>query len=204
MVNTFIPELAPSRTYSEGITPPTSVTAESVPSSAPEIFYRPDDLPLPPGMIAIEEIVEDLPSRTPLHFGTGIRLYPSTTEVSHPLTQVLVESLGSILDILDMSEQPSTSRTVSSNTAAAEPPTTTPTMFAGIPFVPTSSQPLDGVHPGIVSIVWSVPVCSFGILYGILYVESHQIDPSQEYQFGKSSIQRPIFPLNAGLPPYGG
>ena len=57
-----------------------------------------------------------------------------------------------------MFEQPSTSRTVSSDTAAVEPPTTTLTMFAGIQSVPTSSQPLDGVHLGTISIAWSVPI----------------------------------------------
>ena len=89
-VNTSIAEPTPSRVDSEGVTPPTSVTVESIPSSAPEIFYGPDGLPLPPGLIAIEEIVEDLPSSTPLHFGTGIHLYPSTTEDSHPSSQVPV------------------------------------------------------------------------------------------------------------------
>ena len=171
-VNTSIPEPAPSRADSEGVSPPTSVVVESTPSSAPEIFYGPDGLPLPPRLIAIEEIVEDLPSSTPLHFGTGIHLYPSTIEVSHPSSQVLVEFLGNLLDRLDMSEQPSTSRTMSSDTAAAEPPAATPTMFAGVPSVPTSSQPLDGVHPRTVSIVWFAPVCSSGIISGISYVES--------------------------------
>ena len=103
-----------------------------------------------------------------------------------------------------MSEQPSTSRTVSSDTTTTELPAITPTMFAGIPSVPTSSQPLDGVHSGIVSTVWSVPVCSSGIISGISYVESQQIDPPQQYQFGKSSLQGPIFPLNTRLLPYGG
>ena len=103
-----------------------------------------------------------------------------------------------------MSEQPLTYRAISSNTVAAEPPATTPTMFASIPSVPTSSQPLDEVHPGTVSTVWSVPLCSSGIISGISYVDSQQIDPSQQYQFGQSSLQRPIFPLNTGLPPYGG
>lgn len=72
---------------SEGVTPLVFFTAKSIPSSTPEIFYGPDGLPLPPGLIVIEEIVEDLPSSTPLHFGTGIHLYPSTLEVSsfnHP------------------------------------------------------------------------------------------------------------------------
>ena len=77
-VNTSIPEPAPSRIDSEGVTPPTFVAAEFVPSSAPEIFYGADGLPLPPGLIAIEEIVEDPPSSTPSQFGVGITLYPSS------------------------------------------------------------------------------------------------------------------------------
>jgi len=77
-VNTSIPEPAPSRADLEGDTPPTSVAAKFIPSSAPKIVYGPDSLPLPPGLIAIEEITEDLPSSTPLHFGIGIHLYPST------------------------------------------------------------------------------------------------------------------------------
>jgi len=204
MVNTTIPEPTPSRIDSEGVNPPTSIAVECVSSSAQEIFYGPDGLPLPHGLIAIEEIVEDLPSSTPFHFGTGIHLYPSNSEVSHPSLQVPVESLGSLLDRLNMFEQPSTSRTMSSDTAAAEPPATTPTMLAGIPFVPTSSQPLDEVHPGTVLTVWFIPVCSSRIISGISYVESHQIDSSQQYQFGQPSLQRPIFALNTGLLPYGG
>ena len=93
---------------------------------------------------------------------------------------------------------------MSFDTAATELPTATPTMFAGIPSVPTSSQPLDGVHPGTVSTAWSIPICSSGILSGISHVETQQIDPSHQYQFGQSSLQRPIYPLNTRLPPYGG
>ena len=78
MVNTSILEPAPSRVDSKGVTPPASVAAESIPSPTPEIFYEPDGLPLPPGLITIEEITEDLPSSTPSHFGTEIHLYPST------------------------------------------------------------------------------------------------------------------------------
>ena len=65
MVNTYIPETTPSRADSEGVTPPTIVATEIVPSLAQKIFYGPEDLPLPPRLIAIEEIVEDLPSSTP-------------------------------------------------------------------------------------------------------------------------------------------
>ena len=138
-VNASILEPAPSRTDSEGVTPPAYITSESIHSSTPELFYKPDGLPLPLGFVAIEEIVEDLPSSTPLHFGTGIHLYHSTTKVSHPSLQVPVELLGSLLDRLNMFEQPLTSRIVSSNTAVVEPPAATPTMFAGIPSIPTSS-----------------------------------------------------------------
>ena len=172
IVNTSILEPAPYSIDSEGVTPPASVTAESITSLALEIFYEPNGLPLPLGLIAIEEIMEDLPSSTPSHFGIGIHLYPSTSEVNTPSSQVPVELLGSLLDRLDMSGQPSTSRTVSSDTAVAKPPATTPVMFAGIPYVPTSSQPLEGVHPGIVLTVWSVPTCSSRIISGISYVES--------------------------------
>jgi len=87
MVNTSIPKPAPSRADSEGVNPPVSVATETIPSSASKIFYEPDGLPLPLGLIAIQDIVEDLPSSTPLHFGIGIHLYPSTIEVSsfnHP------------------------------------------------------------------------------------------------------------------------
>lgn len=173
MVNTSIPEPASSRVDSEGVTPLVSVTEEAIPSSAPKIFYEPGSLPLPPGLITIEEIVENLPSSTPLHFGTGIHVYPSTAEISsfnHPPSQVPVKSLGNLLDRLNMSEQPSTSRIISFDTVVAEPPTATPTMFAGIPSIPTSSQPLDGVHQGTISTAWSVPICSSRILSGISYV----------------------------------
>ena len=172
MVNASIPEPAPSKTNSEGVNPPTSIAAKCAPSSAPEIFYGPDDLSLPPGLIAIEEIVEDIPTSTPLHFGTRIHLYPSNSQHSQPSSQVPVESLGSLLDRLNMSEQPSKSRIVSSDIAVAEPPATTPKMFTGIPSIPTSSQPVDGVHLGTVSTVCSVSVCSSRIISGISYIES--------------------------------
>lgn len=203
-VNASIPESAPSTVDSEGVTPPATVATKSIPSLAPEIFYGPNGLPLPPRLIAIEEIVEDPPSSTPLHFGVGITLYPSSSEVSLPSSRVPIESLGNILDKLDMSEQPSTSKTVSSDAAAAEPPGATPTMFAGVPSVLTSSQPLDGVHLRTVSTIWSILVCSSEIIFGISYVESQQIDPSQQYQFGYFDPQGPIIPLSTGLPPYGG
>ena len=77
-VNTRITEPAPSTTDSEGVIPQTSVTADSIPSSALEIFYGPDGLPLPPGLISIEDIVKDPPSSTPSRFGVGITLYPSS------------------------------------------------------------------------------------------------------------------------------
>jgi hypothetical protein len=65
-------------------------------------------------------------------------------------------------------------------------------MFAGIPSVPTSSQQLTRRSPpGAISTVWSVPVCSSGIISGNSYVESQQIDPFGG-QFGQSSPQRPI------------
>ena len=68
-VNTCVTELVPFTTGSESLAPQTSVAADSIPSSAPEIFYGPDGLSLPPGLIAIEEIVEDPPSNTPSQFG---------------------------------------------------------------------------------------------------------------------------------------
>lgn len=139
MVNTSIPEPTPSRTDSEGFNPPKSIAAKCAPSSAPEIFYGPDGLPLPPGIIAIEDILEDIPTSTPLHFGTGIHLYPSNSEDSQPSSQVPVESIGSLLDRLNMSEQPSTSRTVSSDTIVVELPAATPIMFVGVPSIATSS-----------------------------------------------------------------
>ena len=122
--------------------------------------------------------MEDPPSSTPSQFGVGITLYPSSSEISLLLAEAPVESLGNLLDRLEMSEQPSTSRTVSSYTTTAEIPAVTPTMFAGIPPVPTSSQSLEGAHSGAISTVWSVPVCSSRIVSGNSYVESQQIDPS--------------------------
>jgi len=202
-VNTSIPEPAPSAADSEGVIPQTSVVTESIPSSAPKIFYEPDGLPLPPGLIAIEEIVEDPPSSTPSHFGVGITLYPSSSEISLPLSEVPVESLGNLLDRLDMSEQPSTSRTMSSDTEAIELSAITPTMFTSVPSVTNSSQSLEGIHPGVASTVWFVPICSSAIISGISYVESQQIDASQ-CQFGQSNSQRQIIPLSTELPPYGG
>ena len=170
----------------ERLAPQITVAVDSTPSSAPEIFYGPDGLPLPPSLIVIEEIVEDPQASTPTHFGVGVTLFPSISEVSLPPVEVPVESLGNLLDRLKISEQPSTSRTVSNDTATAELPAVTPTMLAGIPSVPTSSQPLEGVHPGTILTVWSVPVCSSGIISGNSHVESRQIDPFGG-QFGPSS-----------------
>lgn len=115
--------------YSEAVTPPVSIIVEAIPSLAPEIFYGPDNLPFPPGLISIEDIVEDPLSSTPFHFGTGIHLYPSTPEFApfNPASsQVPVESLEELLDKIIMSEQPSTSRNVSSDAAAAESPAAIP------------------------------------------------------------------------------
>ena len=85
-----------------------------------------------------------------------------------------------------MSEQPSTSRTVSSDTVTAELPAVTPTMFDGVPSVPTSSQSLEEAPQGALSTVWSVPVCLPGIAPGNSYVGSQQIDLSRS-QFGQSA-----------------
>jgi len=191
-IETFIPETTPSRVdpkaevhlpehmevefqNSKGITPLISITIEAIPSSAPEIFYRPDGLPLLARLIAIEEMVEDPSSSTPLHFGVVIHLHPSTPKVgsfNHPSSQVPVKLLGNLLDSLNMFEQPSTSRTVSTNTAAAKLPAAIPTMFAGISSVPTGYQSLVGVHSGAVSMTWSVPIYSPRIPSGISYVET--------------------------------
>ena len=103
-----------------------------------------------------------------------------------------------------MSKQPSTSRTISSDIATIEPPATIPIMFAGIPSVLASYQSLAGVHSRTVSTTWYVPICSSGIPSGISYVEIQQIDPTCQYQFGQSSLQRRIYPLNTELLPYGG
>ena len=116
-------------------------------------------------------------------------------EVSPPQVVVPVESLKNLLDRLVMSEQPSTTRTVSSDTAAAEPSTATPTMFAGIPSVPASCQQQAGVPSG--TMTWLVPISSSGLSSGISYVETRQIDP-----FGGQSGQS--IPLSSGLIPYGG
>ena len=163
---------------------------------APEIFYGPDGLPLPPRLITIEEIMEDLPPSTPVHFGTGIHVHPSTTKVSPFSSQVPVESLGNILDRLNMSEQPSTSRTMSTDTAMAELPAAFPTIIVGIPFILDSYQQKVGVQSGVVSTTCSVPISSSEFSSGISYVETQQVDPM--------CLQRPIYPLSIGLPPYGG
>ena len=87
-----------------------------------------------------------------------------------------------------MSEQPSTSKTASSDTAMAAPPAVTQTMFAGVPSVPTSSQQLEGAPPGAITTVWSVPVCSSGIMPGNSYIGTQQVDPFGG-QFGQTSPQ---------------
>ena len=115
-------------------------------------------------------------------------------EVSPPQVEVPVESLRNLLDRIDMSEQPSTSRTVSSDTAAAEPPAATPTMFAGIPSVPANCQQQAGVQSGTTT--WLVPISSSGLSSGTSYVETQQIDPM--------CLQRPIYPLSTVFPPCGG
>ncbi|CAA3004320.1 Hypothetical predicted protein [Olea europaea subsp. europaea] len=60
-ISTCVIEPVSFVTGSESVVPQTSIAADSIPSSAPETFYEPDGLPLPPGLIAIEEIVEDPP-----------------------------------------------------------------------------------------------------------------------------------------------
>ena len=187
-VSTSISELATLTTDSEGVIPQTSIAADFVPSSALEIFYGPDGLPLPPGLIAIEEIVEDPQSNTPSQFGVEIALYPSSSEISLLLSEAPVESLGNLLDRLEIFDQPSTSRTVSSNTVTAELPSITPTMFADIPSIPTSSQSLQEAHLGAILTVWFIPVYSSGIVSRNSNVGSQQIDPSG-CQFGSSVLK---------------
>lgn len=201
--NTCVTESVPSVTGSESLALQTTVAVEKTPSSAPEIFYGPDGLPLPPGLIAIEEIVEDPQATTPTHFGVGVTLFPSTSEASLSPREVPVESLGNLLDRLKMSEQPSTSRTVSNDTATAEPPTVTPTMFAGVPSVPTSSQQLEGAPSGAITTMWFVPICSSGIIPSNSYVGTQQIDPFGG-QFGQSGPQGLVIPFSSGSPLYGG
>ncbi|CAA2990675.1 Hypothetical predicted protein, partial [Olea europaea subsp. europaea] len=58
----------------------------------------------------------------------------------------------------------------------AELPAAIPTMFVGIPSVPTSYQPLAGVHSGTISKTWSIPISSSKVSSGISYVETQQID----------------------------
>lgn len=202
-VNTCTTEPGSSVISSESVIPQTFVAVDPIPSLAPEIFYGPDGLPLPPGLISIEEIVEDLPTSTPSQFGVGITLYPSSPEVSLPQSEALAESLGNILDRLEMSEQPSTSRIVSFDTTMAKLPVVTPMMFAGAPSVPTSSQSLEEALQGAFSKVWSVPVFSSSIASENSYVGSQQIDLSRG-QFGLSAPQGKIIPLSTGLPLYGG
>ena len=72
-------EPVPSVTGPESFVPQTSVAVVTTPSSAPEIFYGPDGLPLPPGLIAIEEIIEEPQVSTPIQFGVGVTLFPATT-----------------------------------------------------------------------------------------------------------------------------
>lgn len=76
-------------------------------------------------------------------------------------------------------------------------------MFAGISSVPTSSQSLEEAQSRAVLAVWSVPVCSFGVVSGNSYVGSQQIDLSR-CQFGQSAPQGQMIPLSTRLPPYGG
>jgi len=84
---------------------------------------------------------------------------------------------------------------MSSDGVATEPLAATPMMFTGIPSVPASYQQQVGVQSGTVLTTWSVPISSFGLSSGISYVETQQIDPM--------CLQRPIYPLSTGLPPYG-
>ena len=79
--STCLTEPVPSETGPQSLVTQTTVAVETNPSSAPEIFYGPDGLPLPPGLIAIEEMVEDQQANTPIHFGVGTPLFPSASEV---------------------------------------------------------------------------------------------------------------------------
>jgi len=85
---------------------------------------------------------------------------------------------------------------VPSSTAVAEPPAITPMMFTSIPSIPTSYQQQARVQSGTVSTTWLVPISSSGFSSGISYVGTQKIDPM--------CLQRPIYPLRTGFPPYGG
>ncbi len=76
-------------------------------------------------------------------------------------------------------------------------------MFSGIPSVLASYQSLAGVHSRASSATWSAPIYSSGFPYGISYVVTQQFDPACQYQFGQTSYQRPMYPLNTGMSSYG-
>jgi len=60
------------------------------------------------------------------------------------------------------------------------------------------------IHSGVSSFPWSSPMSSLGILPRSSY-QGQQCDPSYKYHYqtGQFGEQRPIYPLNTGMPPYG-
>lgn len=102
------------------------------------MFYGPHGEVLPPGLIAIEEeLEEDSTPGVSFHFGTKIYIYPNTpdffTSFDPASFQVPVKYLGQLLRQLNMAEKPSTSQTVSSNATVVESSVVTSLMFSTTP-----------------------------------------------------------------------
>lgn len=60
-----------------------------------------------------------------------------------------------------------------------------------------------GTYSGVDYTPWSSPMSSTEILPGSSLMGTQQFDPTYHYQVGQSSQQRPMYPLNTILPPYG-
>jgi len=110
-----------------------------------------------------------------------------------------------------MAKKASTSKTVSFDLAVVESSVVTPLMFStthgshlyGESSILVGYQSLSGTHSGVASAPWSTCINSYGIQPGFSQMETQHSDPAHQYQFGQSSHQRLMYPLNTRLPPYG-
>jgi len=166
-------------------------------------------------LIAIEEeLEEDSTLGTSFHFGTGLYLYPNTlvffVSFDPNFFQVPIESLGKILVQLNMAKHLSTSQTISSNVVVVESSFVTSSMFYttfelhlyGESSIMVGYQSLSGTHSEVSSTPLSSPMSSTRILPGSSLMGTQQFDSAYRYKVGQSGQQRPMCPLNTGLPPY--
>lgn len=173
--------------------PQSSVTIESssLPQSLPpEIYLGPDSEVLPPGLILIEEeLQEETTPSTPTHFGSGLHLYHYFPRLTHsaPIdpfhSQIPIDSLQYFLGYLTMEE--TTSQNIPYVTAVKTSIVASSLMFSTTPksdlygglSVPLGYKAVNGTYSGVYSSPWTSLVSSSRILSSSSLMSTEWPDP---------------------------